>query len=140
MRSNTRQDSALQLSTTSHSTIMNTARDNTSSPKTKNHPDENRTRQTGPWSKEEDDLLLALIKTLGNKSWKAIGEEHGRRDGKQCRERWVNHLDHDLNLEPFTEKEDQHILQFYQKHGSKWALIFHRSEAKMSVEAVLNHP
>ncbi|CAG8563154.1 7857_t:CDS:2 [Ambispora gerdemannii] len=96
---NTRQDSALQLSTTSHSTIMNTASDNTSSPKTKNHPDENRTRQTGPWSKEEDDILLALIKTMGNKHWKAIGEKHGRRDGKQCRERMRSNTRQDSALQ-----------------------------------------
>ncbi|CAG8563094.1 7854_t:CDS:2 [Ambispora gerdemannii] len=117
---------------------MNTVNDNTSSPKTKNHPDENRTCQTGPWSKEEDEHLLALIRIMGNKHWKAIDEKYGRRDGKQCRERWVTHLDTNckystiknqkifftliviiVNLEPFTEKEDQYILQFYEKHGSK---------------------
>ncbi|CAG8563133.1 7856_t:CDS:2 [Ambispora gerdemannii] len=100
---------------------------------------DNETRHIGPWSKEKDELLLELIRTMDNKRWKAIGEKYGRRDGKQCRERWVNHLDPKckystiknqkiffmlilciVNYEPFTEKEDQHILQLYEKHGTKW--------------------
>ncbi|CAG8461427.1 8452_t:CDS:2 [Ambispora leptoticha] len=54
---------------------------------------ENTNKITGPWSKEEDDLLLELIGKIGHKNWKAIGNKHGRRNGKQCRERWTNHLD-----------------------------------------------
>ncbi|CAG8461448.1 8454_t:CDS:2 [Ambispora leptoticha] len=54
---------------------------------------DNNDKIKGSWSKEEDDLLLELIGKIGHKNWKAIGNKHGRRNGKQCRERWTNHLD-----------------------------------------------
>lgn len=50
-------------------------------------------------------------------------QELGRRLGKQCRERWFNHLDPDLNKGPFTAEEDEQILSMKFTVGSKWAAI-----------------
>ena len=50
-----------------------------------------------PWSVEEDQILTDIIKEIGLNSWSSISQElNGKlricRTGKQCRERWLNHL------------------------------------------------
>jgi hypothetical protein len=50
-----------------------------------------------PWSIEEDTLLTNIINIKGLSSWSIIARElntalNSNRSGKQCRERWLNHL------------------------------------------------
>jgi len=50
-------------------------------------------------------------------------QELDRRLGKQCRERWFNHLDPDLKKDPFSAEEDATILRMKFSVGTKWAGI-----------------
>jgi len=58
-----------------------------------------------PWTQEEDRLLSQIIQEKGPKKWKEIAFELNKkmepnkvfRQGKQCRERWINHLDPTIN-------------------------------------------
>jgi len=45
------------------------------------------------------------------------------RIGKQCRERWTNHLDPNICKDPWTEEEDRIILQLHSDIGNRWAQI-----------------
>jgi len=45
------------------------------------------------------------------------------RNGKQCRERWVNFLNPEIKKEPFSLEEDIFILQKKLEIGNKWAEI-----------------
>ena len=45
-----------------------------------------------PWSPEEDEHLRQLVDVHGIKSWALIATHLQMRNGKQCRERWRNHL------------------------------------------------
>lgn len=45
------------------------------------------------------------------------------RHGRQCRERWNNHLDPSIARGPFTEEEDVKLFQIYKEIGKKWAEI-----------------
>ncbi len=45
------------------------------------------------------------------------------RIGKQCRERWHNHLNPDICKSPWTTEEDRIILQTHSDLGNKWAEI-----------------
>lgn len=45
------------------------------------------------------------------------------RIGKQCRERWHNHLNPDICKAPWSEEEDRIILRSHGKLGNKWAEI-----------------
>lgn len=47
----------------------------------------------GPWTKDEDAKLEGLVSQFGSEKWVVIASEMGSRSGKQCRERWHNHLD-----------------------------------------------
>ena len=46
----------------------------------------------GPWSKKEDRKLIQLVKVHGTTLWARIARNIQGRSGKQCRERWLNHL------------------------------------------------
>lgn len=50
----------------------------------------------GPWSMEEDALLVQLY-YRGFRNWGEVAEKVEGRNAKQCRERWNNHLNPDLN-------------------------------------------
>ena len=56
------------------------------------------------WSQIEDQTLIELVNELGLKKWAIIAqkineleENQNVRIGKNCRERWYNHLDPEIN-------------------------------------------
>ena len=59
----------------------------------------------------------------GPRRWTQIATELGNRVGKQCRERWHNHLDPSIRKSAFTETEDKLILQLHARLGNRWAEI-----------------
>lgn len=123
--------------------------------------------QKGPWTTSEDALLNALVAKYGCEKWVSfsrslsfpsfhrahsvsstssqvlIANEIGTRSGKQCRERWHNHLDpsselalhsvppstyltdslhlYVVNKSEWTPEEDALIRDLYSKIGSRWA-------------------
>eukprot|EP00961_Rhodomonas_salina_P081593 1097133-Rhodomonas_salina.1 len=60
----------------------------------------------GPWTKEEDDVVIRLVGQYGPRRWSLIASNLPGRTGKQCRERWHNQLDPNINKEGWTEEED----------------------------------
>lgn len=124
--------------------------------------------QKGPWTASEDNMLRSLVHKYGCEKWVSIhlsgdrfrtlysqrGSSHlyqvliagdlGSRSGKQCRERWHNHLDPSsesfasvafrlsqlttaarigvkVNKSEWTAEEDALIHELYAKMGSRWA-------------------
>ena len=76
-----------------------------------------------PWSADEDEHLKQLVGEHGIKSWAAIATRLRDRNGKQCRERWRNHLRPQLFKGEWTPEEDQEIWDRVQEMGTKWAKI-----------------
>ena len=77
----------------------------------------------GLWTKEEDQRLLDLVKELKPKRWSLIASRLEGRNGKQCRERWHNHLNPDIRRGPFTKAEDQILIDAHSRLGNRWAEI-----------------
>lgn len=77
----------------------------------------------GPWTKEEDDKVLNLVRQYGPKRWTLISKHLKGRTGKQCRERWHNHLNPDIKKCAWTEEEDRLIYHLHKKMGNRWAEI-----------------
>lgn len=77
----------------------------------------------GPWTNEEDAKVCLLVKQYGQKKWSFIAGELKGRLGKQCRERWYNHLNPDINKGEWTMEEDEAIIDAHGRLGNKWALI-----------------
>eukprot|EP01080_Neovahlkampfia_damariscottae_P006114 gene6114-10121_t len=74
----------------------------------------------GPWSEEEDKICYALVQKHGANNWTEIAEHIPGRIGKQCRERWLNHLDPSINKEPFSEEEERILIDAQRRLGNKW--------------------
>jgi hypothetical protein len=77
----------------------------------------------GPWTEEEDRKVVELVKRYGAKKWSIIANELPGRIGKQCRERWHNHLNPDISKEAWSTAEDRTILECHVNMGNKWAEI-----------------
>lgn len=80
----------------------------------------------GPWTTEEDDTVARLVCLHGTKKWSQIARQLNGRLGKQCRERWYNHLDPNINKSEWTVQEDRALIQAHQEIGNRWAEIAKR--------------
>lgn len=77
----------------------------------------------GPWTPEEDALVAELVEKYGQKKWSFIARQLQGRLGKQCRERWYNHLSPDIKKGGWTKEEDKLIFNAHERLGNKWAEI-----------------
>ncbi|KAL0920727.1 hypothetical protein M5K25_009890 [Dendrobium thyrsiflorum] len=78
----------------------------------------------GAWTREEDERLIAHIRTHGEGSWRSLPKAAGLlRCGKSCRLRWINYLRPDLKRGNFTDDEDELIIKLHSLLGNKWSLI-----------------
>jgi hypothetical protein len=77
----------------------------------------------GPWTSLEDELLQKLVKRYGPKKWSVIALHVPGRKGKQCRERWKNHLDSSVKKHPWSDEEDVILLEAQGKIGNRWCEI-----------------
>lgn len=77
----------------------------------------------GPWTKEEDDKVVELVNKYGPKKWTLIARHLKGRIGKQCRERWHNHLNPNIKKTAWTPEEDDVIYQAHRQWGNQWAKI-----------------
>jgi len=76
-----------------------------------------------PWTKEEDKTLDETVTLLGAKSWSQIAQGLPGRIGKQCRERWHNHLNPNIKKGHWSKEEDDMIFKHHKELGNQWALI-----------------
>ena len=93
-----------------------------------------------PWSQIEDDALKSSMKKnqINNDSfnWASVAEsmrEHldkinyccsTVRSGKQCRERWFNHLSNEkVNNKDWTSEEEEKLFFLNKQKGNKWSEI-----------------
>jgi hypothetical protein len=76
------------------------------------------------FSKEEDQKLCHLVSIFGSSNWSFISTLHGTKNATQCRGRWFRYLSPSISKELWSE-EDQKLIEFYMKYGSKWSFISH---------------
>ena len=75
------------------------------------------------WTANEDALLIKLVERYGPKKWSVIALHVPGRKGKQCRERWKNHLDSSVKKHPWSGEEDQVLLEAQGRIGNRWCEI-----------------
>jgi hypothetical protein len=72
-----------------------------------------------------------VVKKHGAKNWakcatKINNKLHAGltvRSSKQCRARWLNHLNPELNKSKWTAEEDAALIAAHEKYGNKWKKI-----------------
>ncbi|KAI3916823.1 hypothetical protein MKW92_049828 [Papaver armeniacum] len=77
----------------------------------------------GPWILEEDDKIMELVSMYGPSKWSLIAKELPGRIGKQCRERWHNHLNPEIRRDAWTVEEEVALMNAHRLYGNKWAEI-----------------
>ncbi|EAX89130.1 Myb-like DNA-binding domain containing protein [Trichomonas vaginalis G3] len=75
------------------------------------------------WTAEEDEILKSRIEKFGTGNWSLIAQELQGRTGKQCRERWTNQLNPNLNRDNWSSNEDRILLHQQQIFGNSWSKI-----------------
>lgn len=67
-------------------------------------------------TKDQDELVVKLVREHGPKNWSFIAKNLPGRIGKQCRERWHNHLNPDIKKDRWTDEEDLAIVEAHKKY------------------------
>ncbi|XP_047333345.1 myb-related protein 306 [Impatiens glandulifera] len=78
----------------------------------------------GPWTPEEDIILVSYIQEHGPGNWRAVPTNTGLlRCSKSCRLRWTNYLRPGIKRGNFTEQEEKMIIHLQALLGNRWAAI-----------------
>ncbi|KAE8663971.1 MYB108 protein [Hibiscus syriacus] len=78
----------------------------------------------GPWTLEEDSLLIQYVARHGEGRWNLLAKHAGlRRTGKSCRLRWLNYLKPDVKHGNLTPQEQFLIFELHSKWGNRWSKI-----------------
>ncbi|XP_074562846.1 myb-related protein 306-like [Curcuma longa] len=78
----------------------------------------------GPWTPEEDLLLVSYIQQHGPGNWKTVPTSAGlMRCSKSCRLRWTNYLRPGIKRGNFTDQEEKLIVHLQEILGNRWATI-----------------
>ena len=71
----------------------------------------------------KDIKLLNLVGENGPKRWSYLATILGGRSGKQCRERYLNHLDPSINKDEWSSEEDKFIIKSALENGNQWSAM-----------------
>ncbi|KAJ6825692.1 putative MYB DNA-binding domain superfamily protein [Iris pallida] len=78
----------------------------------------------GPWTLEEDTMLIHYIGCHGEGRWNLLARCSGlKRTGKSCRLRWLNYLKPDVKRGNLSLEEQFLILELHSKWGNRWSRI-----------------
>ena len=88
------------------------------------------TLRSGVWGTDEDQLLKQML-LEGKKKWgliaTAINESFHKglkvRTGKQCKERWNNHINPLIDRGDWTTMDDLKLLESHKRLGNRWSVI-----------------
>ncbi|CAM8885896.1 unnamed protein product [Rhodiola kirilowii] len=78
----------------------------------------------GPWTPEEDIILVSYIQEHGPGNWRSVPTNTGLlRCSKSCRLRWTNYLRPGIRRGSFTDQEEKMIIHLQALLGNRWAAI-----------------
>jgi hypothetical protein len=76
-----------------------------------------------PFTAAEDAAVIKLMQSWQFPRWQDISHFLPGRTPRQCRERWTNYLSPRVRSGPWTESEDQLLLERMNEFGSSWSTI-----------------
>jgi hypothetical protein len=77
----------------------------------------------GSWTREEDATIVTFVREHGDKDWAKLALLLEGRTGKQCRERYKNHLDDSVNHASWTPQEDRLLAELHTQYGNAWTRL-----------------
>ena len=92
----------------------------------------------GQWTSAEDGKLVELVQRFGTRRWSHIARALYGRVGKQCRERWNNHLAPDIKRGSWSPEEEEILIRAHREVGNRWSDIARHLQGRTE-NAVKNH-
>ncbi|EAX94301.1 Myb-like DNA-binding domain containing protein [Trichomonas vaginalis G3] len=86
------------------------------------------------FSAAEDEMLRNLVRKYGENEWDLISQVLGTKNSRQCHDRWVYNLSPKVNKKPFTEEEDQKLLDLVENLGPHWVQISKRMPGRTDTQ------
>jgi Myb-like DNA-binding domain len=80
----------------------------------------------GQWQDHEDAIVVEAVTTSTEQPftrWSDLAQRLPGRVGKQIRDRWVNHLNPNINHLPFSREDDLLLWNGHKKYGKRWVEI-----------------
>ncbi|NWR09324.1 SNPC4 protein, partial [Paradoxornis webbianus] len=78
----------------------------------------------GPWTPEEDGMLMAAVQKYREKEWYKVRTEVPGRSDAQCRDRYLKALHWDVKKGKWSSEEEELLIELVQKHGlGHWSKI-----------------
>jgi len=80
----------------------------------------------GQWTDQEDAIVMEAVTNSKEQPftrWSDLAQRLPGRVGKQIRDRWVNHLNPNINHMPFSKEDDLLLWEGHQKLGKRWVEI-----------------
>lgn len=80
----------------------------------------------GQWTDHEDAIVIEAVGTSSEQPftrWSDLAQRLPGRVGKQIRDRWVNHLNPNINHLPFAREDDLLLWEGHKKLGKRWVEI-----------------
>lgn len=80
----------------------------------------------GQWTDQEDAIVIEAVTTSNEQPftrWSDLAQQLPGRVGKQIRDRWVNHLNPNINHLPFSREDDLNLWNGHLKLGKRWVEI-----------------
>lgn len=95
----------------------------------------------GQWTDHEDAIVIEAVTTSSEQPftrWSDLAQRLPGRVGKQIRDRWVNHLNPNINHLPFSREDDLLLWDGHTKLGKRWVEIstksFHSSRSENHIK------
>jgi len=80
----------------------------------------------GQWTDQEDAIVIEAVTSSAEQPftrWSDLAQQLPGRVGKQIRDRWVNHLNPNINHLPFSREDDLNLWNGHKKLGKRWVEI-----------------
>jgi len=80
----------------------------------------------GQWTEEEDRVVFEAVSNSIEDpftKWSELANQLPGRVGKQVRDRWVNHLNPNINHHPFSKEDDLKLWEGHCALGKRWVEI-----------------
>ena len=88
------------------------------------------------FSEFEDEQVRKYAGDGKNVDWEQVAKHVHGRTARQCKERWQNYLDPEINNGKWSPEEDSILLEKYSQFGPKWVCIaqFFRNRTDTNVK------